>query len=281
MESFDIIQKYFKLMKEEKNFNYKYNAIINSTKSPTLLLNKSNNENKKYNSFNKKIIIRNKNSKNDILNKKSLNKKIFIKTSQSKLNLKEKIIVPSPIKNIQIFKGKTQYNIKGFYIKSHCPFCKKILTEKEKESTTDTNNSFDNNIKNIYRNKKFKDIKSCFIYSVNNFPLINPKNIRISNKNYFKEKLNEEMKEKYNVPTKFKNKRLKMESELTKSNRIIKFKEIQRKEIDPSNLYLIKKPLIPSIRGKILKYTKKRIEKPMRMILIDEKEAEPFYFGDY
>ena len=280
MDSFDIIQKYFKLVKEEKNFNYKYNAIINSSKNPTLLLNNPNNTNKKFSSFNKKIIIRNKNSKNDILKGKSPNKKIFIKTSQSKLNIKQKIKVPSPIKNIEIFKGRTQYNIKGFYIKSHCPCCKKI-SEKEKESTTDTNNSFDNNIKNIYRNKKFKDIKSCFIYSVNNFPLINPKNINISIKNYFKEKLNKEMKEKYNSSPKFKYKKFKMESELTKSKRRIKFKEIRRKEIDPSNLYLIKKPLIPSIRGKILKYTKKRIEKPMRMILIDEKDAEPFYFGDF
>jgi hypothetical protein len=147
MDSFNIIQKYFSLIKKEKNFNYKYNAIINSPKKPTLLLNYPNNANKNLSSFNKKIIIRNKNIKNDTLNKKSLNKKIFIKTSQSKLNIKQQLKILSPLKNIEIFKGKTQYNLKGFYIKRNCPCCKKILTEKEKESTTDTNNSFDNKYK--------------------------------------------------------------------------------------------------------------------------------------
>ena len=62
-----------------------------------------------------------------------------------------------------------------------------------------------------------------------------------------------------------------MESELTKSNKVIKYVEIKRKEIDPTNLYLIKKPLVPSIRGKILLNTRKRIEKPMRLIFLDEE----------
>ena len=62
-----------------------------------------------------------------------------------------------------------------------------------------------------------------------------------------------------------------MESELTKSNKLIKFVEIQRKEIDPTNLYLIKRPLIPSIRGKIIMNTRKRIGKPMRMIFLENE----------
>ena len=75
--------------------------------------------------------------------------------------------------------------------------------------------------------------------------------------------------------------KINMESELTKSNKVIKFKEIQRKEFDPSHFYLIKKPLIPSIRGKILRNTKKRFEKPMRIILVDEKDYEPYFMGNY
>ena len=58
-----------------------------------------------------------------------------------------------------------------------------------------------------------------------------------------------------------------MESELTKSKRKIKYKEIKRIGFDTKNLFLISKPLIPTIRGKISKNMKKRIHKPVRTVI--------------
>jgi cell division protein FtsZ len=46
-----------------------------------------------------------------------------------------------------------------------------------------------------------------------------------------------------------------------------KSKEIKRAEVDISNIFLIQKPLITSIRGKILKNLKKRFKRPIRNIL--------------
>lgn len=273
MDSFDIIEKYFKLMNEEKNFNYKYNPILNSTNTKSLLFNKPH---LKLNNS-KKIPIRNKNTKNIFSIKNNIikdidTKKLFSKTSS---DFKRKIKITLLYPNMDIPKEK-KYNIKHFYIKNNCPCCKKNLTEKE-------DNPFKNmeKVENFYRNKNFKDIKSCFIYSVNNFPLINIRNNNINSRNYFKEKINDEMSEKHNNSPNFRNKKIDMESELTKRNRIIKYKEIQRKEFDPSNLYLVKKPLIPSIRAKILRYTKQRFEKPMRVIFIDDKDYEDYFMDNY
>ena len=113
------------------------------------------------------------------------------------------------------------------------------------------------------------------MYSVNNFPLIKNKNIYL-NKNFSKEKIFYEDNDKYYRTQKLWNKKINMESELTKKNKIIKYKEIQRKEIDPTNLYTIEKPLIPSIRGKIFKNTKKRFERPKRMVYLDDGEYDPY-----
>ena len=314
MNTSDIIQKYFKLIKEEKHFNYKYNPILNSEKKTVLPNNKkfdihlnNNNNNiknikilssseKKLNWINKKINSKNKKleeiftNPDNLIPKRMLSEIPQTKTQDNKI-IKNLFInnlysMTIPFKSKEMFKEnnlgqyktyrkKKKIKIKTFFIKRHCPCCQKILTEKE--FNKNNNNNINTNLNNIYRNKKFKDIKSCFIYSVNNFPLISPKNINGSNKNYFKEKLYDEAKEKYMTTPKYKKKKINMESELSKSNKIIKIKENQRKEFDSSNLYLVKKPLIPSIRGKILKFTKKRIGRPMRMIFLDEKEYEDFF----
>jgi thiol-disulfide isomerase/thioredoxin len=168
---------------------------------------------------------------------------------------------------------KKQEKIKGYIIKSHCPFCKKVLTENEKNKEEKDKNII-NISNNYYRNKNFKDIRSCFMYSVNNFPLIN-KNIYL-NKKFSKERIFYEGNEKYNRTQKSWNKKINMESELTKKNKLIKFKEIQRKEIDPTNLYTIDKPLIPSIRGRFFKNTRKRFEKPKRMVFLNDGEFDPY-----
>ena len=270
MNSFEIIRRYKNLMIEEKNFNYKYNPILNLRKTSMLIAShksfhtNNNIKNKEINNKNKGPIFLNKKiNQEQIFQKISSNKQINIK------NLKNCYSISDEIFNLNLnYKDKNNEKIKSFYIKSHCPFCKNFLMEKENNKY---NNNLDNNI-NIYRNKRFKDIKSNFIYCVNNFPLLNT-NIIV--KSGFKEKLFGKEKEKCMTALK-RNKKISMESELTKSNKIIKFKEIQRKEIDPTNLYLIKKPLIPSIRGKLYMNTKKRLGKPMRIILINEDEYIPY-----
>lgn len=312
MNSFEIIKKYFKLINEEKNFNYKYNPILNTRKKKHLYSNKISDINNRIDIKKIKILspteekcnLGQENKKKNIKKLEKIdsnadettqNKKIC-KTENKNSKIENRKIIhfekimnnkSVPFKNIKIFnendyikhfidykelQQKKQENIKGFLIRSHCPFCQKIITEKE-------NNKEDKNIycelNNIYRNKNFKDIKSCFIYSVNNFPLINSNNVNL-NKNFSKEKIFYEENDKFYRTQKIKNKKYNMESELTKKNKIVKFKEIQRKEIDPTNLYIIKKPLIPSIRGKIFKNTKKRFEKPKRMIFLDDREIEPF-----
>ena len=310
MDTFNIIEKYYKLMKGEKNFNYKYNPILYPKKNFNFLTCNKLNDNlngiestkilsktkDKLIDENKHTIINNETKEKIILeNNTNINvnkKKIISKTTYPiKLMRYKKIFndnfikreIPNIIKNnildenycikqFNIHKGiqdKNHKKIKGFFIKSHCPFCRKKLEEEEENKNKDNINNLIDSSNNMYRNKKFKDIRSCFMYSVNNFPLIHSKN------SYFKEKLDLDKEKYYKTQRKWK-KKIDMESELTKNNKIIKFKEIQRKEIDPKNLYLIKKPLIPSIRGKILKNTKKRIGKPMRMIVLDENDYIPF-----
>ena len=44
-------------------------------------------------------------------------------------------------------------------------------------------------------------------------------------------------------------------------------REIKRFEVDTSNIFLIQRPLITTIRGKILKNTKKRFKRPIRSII--------------
>ena len=128
MDSFDIVQRYFKLVNEEKNFNYKYNPILNSTNSVSLLFNKTQ---PKLN-IPKKLIIKakNKNTKNIFSikpnNAKDINpKKLFSKTSS---NFKRKMNLALSEQNMNSKKEQKYNNINHFYIKSHCPYCKKALT---------------------------------------------------------------------------------------------------------------------------------------------------------
>ena len=51
------------------------------------------------------------------------------------------------------------------------------------------------------------------------------------------------------------------------NNNIKKIKEINRFDVDISNIFLIQRPLMTSIRGKILKNLKKRFKRPVRSII--------------
>ena len=124
---------------------------------------------------------------------------------------------------------------------------------KTKTKTTNYEINKDKHL-NIYNNNKFKDTLSSFLYHVNNITAYQKEN----------EKLNEEPLKKerlkfYNndLPKQFTN----------QNNNIKKIKEINRFDVDISNIFLIQKPLMTSIRGKILKNLKKRFKRPVRSII--------------
>ena len=293
MNNFNLIERFYKLMKEENKNNYKYNPIIYSQRRFNLTSNKILDDNtftKKFGKIEKlnlteskrnteKYLSENKNNSNRKGNlfKKLANKKINIrKINRSKnniLNNREISYLDENycLKEYILYKKNRQKrldNIKGYYTKTHCSFCHNKLIEKENNDRVEKEKEkIIIDLDNYYRNKNFKDIKSCFIYSINNFPLI-----KKINHSYLKQELNDsEEKERHFKTQNKRNKKIDMESELTKSNKIIRYTEIKRKEIDPTNLYLIKKPLVPSIRGKIFMNMRKRFEKPMRLIFLDEE----------
>ena len=293
MNNFNLIERYYKLMKEENKNKYKYNPNITNKRNFNLTSNKilvNNTFMKKMRKIEKLNLTEREIDKENNLSesKRDLNKKrnIFKKLANKRINIRK--IKSNKYNNINnkeisyldenyclkeyiLYKKSRQKrldSIKGFYTKNHCSFCHNKLIEKENNDKIEKEKEkIIIDLDNYYRNKNFKDIKSCFIFSVNNFPLI-----KKINHSYLKQELNDsEEKGKYFKKENKWKKKINMESELTKSNKVIKYVEIKRKEIDPNNLYLIKKPLVPSIRGKILLNTRKRIEKPMRLIFLDEE----------
>jgi hypothetical protein len=306
MDTYNVIEKYYKLMKEENKFNYKYNPILSNkikinfnlerkpfdnnirlTKTKVLSFNEGkpnqnkNEENKKeeekQTDNTKKIFSKTINVNNTIENERTRPKKLkkikINRIYKNKEILDENFFLNQLIENKHIL-WKNHGKTKGFFTKSQCPFCKKKMLEKDnnEDNLIITQNNI-NNDKDKDKNNILKGIKSSFLFKVNNFPLINTKVLNINKNMFFNEK---EDKDKYFRTEKSWHKKISMESELSKRKKIIKIKEIQRRTIDPTNLYLIKKPLIPSVRGKILKNTKKRFEKPMRMIILEEDEYIPF-----
>ena len=304
MDTYNVIEKYYKLMREENKFNYKYNPILSNkikinfnlerkpfdnnirlTKTKVLSFNEGkpnqnkNEENKKeeekQTDNTKKIFSKTINVNNTIENERTRPKKLkkikINRIYKNKEILDENFFLNQLIENKHIL-WKNHGKTKGFFTKSQCPFCKKKMLEKDnnEDNLIITQNNID---KDKDKNNILKGIKSSFLFKVNNFPLINTKVLNINKNMFFNEK---EDKDKYFRTEKSWHKKISMESELSKRKKIIKIKEIQRRTIDPTNLYLIKKPLIPSVRGKILKNTKKRFEKPMRMIILEEDEYIPF-----
>jgi hypothetical protein len=306
MDTYNVIEKYYKLMKEENKFNYKYNPILSNkikinfnlerkpfdnnirlTKTKVLSFNEGkpnqnkNEENKKeeekQTDNTKKIFSKTINVNNTIENERTRPKKLkkikINRIYKNKEILDENFFLNQLIENKHIL-WKNHGKTKGFFTKSQCPFCKKKMLEKDnnEDNLIITQNNISKD-KDKDKNNILKGIKSSFLFKVNNFPLINTKVLNINKNMFFNEK---EDKDKYFRTEKSWHKKISMESELSKRKKIIRIKEIQRRTIDPTNLYLIKKPLIPSVRGKILKNTKKRFEKPMRMIILEEDEYIPY-----
>jgi len=267
MEFFDALEKFHKIVKEEEKFNYKYKSILNYKENtqrriPQLLNN--NIKIKKLRIFSIKEKEKDKidKIKNDSNVKKrkeksmsNLNNSFFKKG----LVLEEKTFLSQIKKKKSLFQGNMT-KIKGFVKKSQCPFCQKELSKNEDENT-----KLQNLILNPSRN--FIEIKSHFVINTNNFPLLQP---RINTKFFsYKKYYFEENKDKFNFHRNTYNKKIDMESHLSKINKIKKMKLVKREEINTNNLYVIEKPLISSMRGKIYKNMRQRYKKPFRLIIID------------
>ena len=136
------------------------------------------------------------------------------------------------------------------------PLTTKIKNDLHQRSKTINHEvNKDNDIHlNIYNNNKFKDCLSSFLYHVNNITAYQKENEK-SDEDFIK-----------NNGIKFYNKEISKYFQRKNINKK-EIKEIKRFEVDVSNIFLIQKPLITSIRGKILKNTKKRFKRPIRNII--------------
>ena len=145
---------------------------------------------------------------------------------------------------------------------------KNILDNRNKERPLSTKLNYNLKIKsktvdyqiindkhlNIYHNNKFKDSLSSFLYHVNNitgYKLESEKSKEDSIKKDTIQFYNEEISKYFTK----------------KHDNTKEIKMIKRSEVDIANIFLIQKPLIASIRGKILKNLKKKYKKPIRNVL--------------
>ena len=269
MELFDALEKYHKIVKEEEKFNYKYKSILNYKENtqrriPQLLNNNIKIKNLRLFSIKEKEKDNIDKIKNDSNDEKRKEKSMSILNNSF---FKKGIVLDQKTFLSQIKKKKSLYQenmkkIKGFVKKSQCPFCQKELSKNEDE---EENTKLQNLILNPSRN--FIEIKSHFVTNTNNFPLLQP---RINTKFFsYKKYYFEENKDKFNFCRNTYNKKIDMESHLSKINKIKKMKLVKREEINTNNLYVIEKPLISSMRGKIYKNMRQRYKKPFRLIIID------------
>lgn len=261
-------EKYHKLVKEEDNFNYKYNPILTSAKINRRKLSDIFRDNinlrkikilkEKEKANNNRRNIKEKTTNDKFINDNSLIKKEPV--------LEEKFFLKQIQKKKEILLDNKN-KIKGYLTKSQCPFCKKSLLEKDNEKS-----EIENILLSHYNN--YLDIKSYIVFKANNFPLINLK----FNKYYsFKKKLNEEKEDKMKTYKMTFDKKADMESELSKNKKNKKFKEIKRGEIKMNNLYQINRPLLTTMRGKIYKNMRQRFKRPMRFIILETKNIHPVY----
>ena len=192
----------------------------------------------------------------------------FSENNNNKIKNKNKYMYLSP-------NYKTKKKLRNFIIdsarqrplsfKKNCNCCNNILEfEKALHSHKfDKLIDNDNNHFNIYNNKNFKDSLSCFMYHINNINNFASKEAEIRKGNLSENKC----KINYNTN---------MESDYTKNLKKIRFREIHRIQFDPSNFYYIQKPLIPTIRGKILKNMKKRYIRPIRNVVTSKDNSTSY-----
>ena len=268
MDLLSPFEKYHKLMKEEDNFNYKYNPILTYGKVNRRKLSEIYRDNMKLRKI--KVISSKEKEKVNKRQKNIDRKKIGIKLINDNSLIKKESILEEKFFLEQIYKKKkllqgNRNKIKGYFTKSQCPFCQIKFsneTDKEKETSKLLNILTDPN------NNNYHNIRSCFIFKAVNFPLIN---IKINKYYSFKKKLYEEKEDNVKLYRMTFDKKPDMESELSKNKKIQKVKEIKREEIKVKNLYMVERPLLTTMRGKIFKNMRKRYKRPMRLIIQDKK----------
>lgn len=289
MSASNVFNNYNKLLLQENYYNFKYNpskrknqkeviiSLVNAIKNKDneyVINNKNNNDSLStldamYNPYLIKLSEENqypldslkKNNKNYILNQRQIsstqrhNKAIDIQRYSECVKLPEN---KRPSSNIFLTSNYKKNKNKIFNsdrkrplsFKKKCPCCNNIFQIPKKKEDNKFDNISEEHL-NIYNNKNFKDSLSCFIYYINNFTSKEFENKKSNNEN---------IERKININTD-------MISEFTKNLKKNRIKEIQRIHFDPSNFYFIQKPLIPTIRGKILKNMKKRYIRPIRNVV--------------
>ena len=272
MELINALTKYHKIVKEEENFNYKYNPLLTS---------KFNNKRKIADFLNNNIKIRKlklfslKNKEKEkirkYINEKKNKKKFMYDNSfnNQRTILEEKFFLEQINKRKRIIQGNRD-KIKGFLTKSQCPCCQKELSVKDKE--TDSSLKLSNILTDP--NKYYLDIRSHFFFCSNNFPLIERK---VNTKYFsFKPKFSLENEDKIKIhKITYNNNKTSFENDLSKNKKTEKIIEVKREHINTNNLYMIKKPLFTTIRGKIYKNMKLRFKRPLRLVILDEKNNNP------
>ena len=270
MDLFNPLGKYRRIVKEENNFNYKYNPLLNSGKSNHKKLSEIYRDNtniKKIKLFSRKEKEKRKEQKN--INENNI-KNNYLISDYSLVNkgsvLEEKFFLSQIKKKRRLLLGNKE-KIKGYFTKSQCPFCRKVLSESEKEKEplilekilTDPNINYEK-------------IRSILFFKASDFPLIN---IKVNKYFSLKRKLQEEKEDKMKIYGMTYDKKVNMESELSKKRKDKKYTEIKRKEIKMNNLFMIKKPFLTTLRGKIYKNMRQRYKKPLRLIILDSKNNNP------
>ena len=290
MSTSKIINDFNKCLLREKFYDYKYN-LNNFMKKPndiktlfdTIKNNKSDNEFYEFSSNDSitttealnnphlkklsgclKNITRNKNykfytermqsSRKKDYNIKALDIKKYsdcVRVSQKRNKTRDAILI-TKINFLYINRIKNEMRT----INRKRPLTTKIKNDLHQRSKTINHEvNKDNDIHlNIYNNNKFKDCLSSFLYHVNNITAYQKENEK-SDEDFIK-----------NNGIKFYNKEISKYFQRKNINKK-EIKEIKRFEVDVSNIFLIQKPLITSIRGKILKNTKKRFKRPVRNII--------------
>jgi len=274
MDLFNALGKYRKILKEEDTFNYKYNPLLNSGKNKKRKLSeifKDNINIKKIKIFS----LKKDNSKRKHINddKNKNNKLISANSFINRGSILEEKFFLEQIRKKKIILESNKNKIKGYFTKSQCPFCRNVLseTDKKKEEENDTLNLI-----NVLTdpNANYHNIRSCLISNSYNFPLIN---IKINKYFSFHKKLNEEKEDKLCLYKKNFDKKIDMESELSKNLRKRKYSEIKREEIKTNNLYMIEKPILTTVREKIYKNMRQRYKRPLRLIILESKDNHPLH----
>jgi len=289
MATFQIIQKYNMHLLKEKYYENKFhpskkiipkiNLLINSIRNKynnDIELEKSslddslntidamNNpymrifteDNKLLEEIGKKQKIKNQIFNQRIRSSIKSNNNIPIKRYCDSIKLKEK-----KKKDINIFVVKNYSNNyknlspKSISIRNNCVGCKNFSEDVKKgiKNRYKIYRILDKHF-NMYANSNkiiYKDSFNCFLSYLNNLNKTESNN-KLEFIDYIRTSKN-----------KHKGKDLKIKTNLDKND----YKLIQRYTFDINNLYNINKPLIPSIRAKIIKYTKQRCKKPIRAVI--------------